>query len=71
VKIAGLRSIGSAVLLVFAGRSWLQSAQTSVVRIGRRADTLWHSRKHHCTRARCILRFAAEPVARAWRITAE
>src|SRR5437899_3642154 len=40
----------------FARRSWLQSPQTSVVRVERRADTPGGSREHHCTCARCILR---------------
>src|SRR5438552_11836738 len=55
----------------FARRSWLQSPQTSVVRVERRADTPGGSRQHYCARARCILRSAVGPVAPAWRITAE
>src|SRR5438477_10117899 len=55
----------------FARRSWLQSAQTRVVRVERRADTPAGSRERHCTRARCILRAAVGPVAPAWCITAE
>jgi len=44
----------------FARRSWLQSAQTGVVRVERRADTPRGSREHHCARARCILRPAVD-----------
>src|SRR6266576_194123 len=55
----------------FARRSWLRSAQTSVVRVERRADTPGDSRKHYRARARCILRSAVGPVAPAWRVTAE
>src|SRR5947208_6352371 len=55
----------------FARRSWLQSAQTSVVRVERHADPPGGSREHHCARTRCILRSAVGPVAPAWRITAE
>src|SRR5437899_10441590 len=55
----------------FARRSWLQSAQTSVVRVERRADTPGGSREYHCARARGILRSAVGPVPPAWRITAE
>ena len=71
MNIAGLRSIGSAAAACFARRSWVQSAQTSVVRVERRADTPGGSREYHCARARCILRSAVGPVAPAWRITAE
>ena len=55
----------------FARRSWLQSAQTSVVRVERLADTPGVSREHHCARARCILRSAVGHAAQAWRVTAE
>src|SRR5438477_10529783 len=55
----------------FARRGWLQSPQTSVVRVERRADNPRGSREHHCARARCILRSAVGPVAPAWRIIAE
>src|SRR4029077_15844394 len=55
----------------FARRNWLQSAQTSVVRVERRADTARQSREHHCARARCILRSAVGHAAQAWRVTAE
>src|SRR6266496_808915 len=55
----------------FARGSWLQSPQTSVVRVERRADTPDVSREHHCACARCILRSAVGHVAPAWRVTAE
>src|SRR5437899_9476357 len=55
----------------FARRSWLQPAQTSVVRVERRAYAPGGSSKRHCARARCILRSAVGLVAPAWRITAE
>src|SRR6266487_5543406 len=55
----------------FARGSRLQSVQASVVRVERRADTPWHSREHHCARARYILRSPVGPAAPAWRVTAE
>src|SRR5882757_8364926 len=55
----------------FARWSWLQSAQASVVGVGRRADTPRGSAQHYCAHARCILRSAVEPAAPAWRVTAE
>src|SRR5207249_7157764 len=55
----------------FARWSWLQSAQTSVVRVEPGADTPRNPRSHYCARARCILRSAVGPGASAWRVTAE
>src|SRR4030095_154661 len=55
----------------FARRSWLQSAQTSVVRVEHPVDTPGGSREHHYARARFILRSVSGPAAADWRVTAE
>src|SRR4030095_12637504 len=55
----------------FAWRSWRRSAQTSVVRVERRADTTERSRECHCVPARCILRSAVGHATQTWRVTAK
>ncbi len=70
MNIAGLRSIGFAVLLVLlagagCNRSKRASSESSA------APTPHEIRRqHHCARARCILRFAVGPAAPAWHVAA-
>src|SRR5947207_11160615 len=55
----------------FGHRSWLQSAQTNVVRVKYPAETSGRWREHHYARVRRILRSAVRQAAQAWNVAAK
>ncbi len=71
MNIAGLRSIGSAVLLVLLAGAGCNRPKRALSESSAAPDTPGGSSEHHCAGARCILRSAIGRVASAWRITAE
>ncbi len=71
MNFAGLRPIGSAVLLVLLAGAGCNRPNRASSESSATPTPASVSREHHCARARCILRSAVGRAAQAWRVTAE